>query len=545
MKNALLGFLLLLGCAAVQAQSKTGTITGRVMDESGQPLAGATVSASSALAVRVTVRSAPTDEDGRFQLTGLSSGAFLLSASSPAYVMKPMLDAAGEPRYVRDGDVVAITMARGGVITGRVLDASGEPIAGMKVQATRTPEVESRSLPRNLFANGFATRTDDRGVYRIFGLPAGAYVVGTDGADSGWSWNADEYAEDAPTYHPNSTRDGATALTVAAGEERTDIDIRYRGERGRTVSGQFSDSGSTGIVYVELLKPGTGTVIAFSWQSIWAPRSNQNVGFDLRGIPDGEYDLVADRRDGEDDGATSPRRRITVSGADVTGIALRLTPYASVSGKLQLVDGPVACPAPPRGAIEETAVTLLSEAPPPPPTESAFTSFPTPQSEFRIRYLLGGRYRLRLQPASEDWYVRAIARPAQKLDLARTGISLKAGEQFKDVLVTLSTGAAGLQGTLKAAARVHLVPVEKEAADDPLRYFETDTVDGGFAFRNLPPGKYWLLARTPTASEAPRTPLAWDAAARAQLRRDAEAANQLIDLSPCARVKGVAMRMQK
>jgi hypothetical protein len=104
------------------------------------------------------------------------------------------------------------------------------------------------------------------------------------------------------------------------------------------------------------------------------------------------------------------------------------------------------------------------------------------------------------------------------------------------VTATLTKGAARLQGTVTTPqpTRVHLVPVEKEAADDLLRYAEVAADStGAFTLRHLAPGKYWLLARPLT--DATR-PAAWDNAERAKLRRDAEAANQVIQLQPCQRV---------
>lgn len=81
-------------------------------------------------------------------------------------------------------------------------------------------------------------------------------------------------------------------------------------------------------------------------------------------------------------------------------------------------------------------------------------------------------------------------------------------------------------------SQIHLILVEREKADDVLRYAETETKsDGAFNLTNLAPGKYWLLPRSKTDDRAP-----FDAARRVALRREAEALNNVIELQPCQRL---------
>jgi hypothetical protein len=95
----------------------------------------------------------------------------------------------------------------------------------------------------------------------------------------------------------------------------------------------------------------------------------------------------------------------------------------------------------------------------------------------------------------------------------------------------------------------HLAPAEPEARDEALRFVEARVEnDGLFSFSNLAPGKYWLLARAvpdPEPNDKPARPTAWDAAERAKLRREAEAANIVIELKPCQRVRDYMLRFGK
>jgi hypothetical protein len=94
--------------------------------------------------------------------------------------------------------------------------------------------------------------------------------------------------------------------------------------------------------------------------------------------------------------------------------------------------------------------------------------------------------------------------------------------------------------------RLHLVPAEKESADATLRFAEvTVQSDGAFALTNLAPGRYWILMRpTPedTAADTAPRPVAWDSEGRAKLRKDAEAANLILDLQPCQRLTDYVLR---
>ncbi len=101
-------------------------------------------------------------------------------------------------------------------------------------------------------------------------------------------------------------------------------------------------------------------------------------------------------------------------------------------------------------------------------------------------------------------------------------------------------------GALPPRLRLYLVPREAERADDVLRFAETSVrSDGTFTLSNLAPGRYLLLARhvpdADTSDTAP-VPLAWNTEARAELRRQAEAARQEIELLPCRQLTDVTVR---
>ena len=84
------------------------------------------------------------------------------------------------PTYYRPGDNATITLIKGGVITGTVKNLNGDPLIAISVRAIRVRDAEGKPIP---FQISLRDRlTDDRGVYRLYALPPGTYVVAAGGA---------------------------------------------------------------------------------------------------------------------------------------------------------------------------------------------------------------------------------------------------------------------------------------------------------------------------------------------------------------------------
>ncbi len=538
------------------ADNKRGSITGKVLADDGQPLVGVGVYLSRATGERSISRPAATDEEGNFKVNDLPTGSYRVNAQVNGYV--PSSRATLTQRY-RVGEAATITLVKGGAITGKVYDSAGQPLVGATVNAQRVRDDAGRSV------GGAGLRdamSDDRGVYRIYGLETGSYIVFTNG---GYGAYYDDGIKEAPTYHPASTRDTAQEVSVTTGAAVTGIDIRHRGERGLAVSGFFSglyeaksDNGAG--LNVQLTHATTGAAVA---QVYVNPRSTGKNTFALYGLADGEYELSARRQNfsriSGEGSAASATRKLSVQGSDVTGLELKLLPLASIRGRIVLEPNDKKdCPITQRSVLAEINLTYQRDS----GRDEADTrtmgnseTAPDEKSEFAWQDLLAGRYRLAAQLPSDHWYLKALtvaAKPtaaktpaAKPLDVARQGLDVKAGEKLTGLTVTIAQGAAELRGrvtsqSLPARLRVHLVPAEKESADDVLRYAEVITRDGAFTFTNLAPGKYWLLPRPIPADEPdekPAQPVAWDAEARAKLRQAAEAATNAITLTICQRVK--------
>jgi hypothetical protein len=103
----------------------------------------------------------------------------------------------------------------------------------------------------------------------------------------------------------------------------------------------------------------------------------------------------------------------------------------------------------------------------------------------------------------------------------------------------LSGKVVAAQGQLTVRMRAHLIPAEKEAVDEVLRYAQANAAsEGAFVFKHIAPGRYYLLAKPITGEEsgAAARLQAWDNLQRAALRKEAEAAGNVVELQPCQRI---------
>lgn len=559
------------------APRRTGSITGILTDRNGGPIARAIIMARRMdSAPNASPRTAETDAGGQFKLGNLPSGVYTLQPYAPEYATP-----SGNPAqrtYYHLGEQATLTMVKGGVLTGRVTNASGEPIVNTTVRLKRVRDAEGQ--PTNFFSgyNAYQFSTDDRGVYRIYGLEPGAYLVSVGGSDDVYMRNS-FYSDDAPTYYPSATRDGAQEVIVREGQETGGIDIKHRGEQGHTVRGLVTGAVTGNSmwegIYTGLKHAASGTDEASSYATL--NEEDKTAKFEITGLPDGEYEIAASRSgfNTMTAAATEPLR-LTVKGADVSGLELKLLPLSSLSGRVifepltklmdKLTDKPV--------GEAGTAAGTCSPGRLPEPGEVALTlhlsdrtlerkqffqflsmneTAASSQGDFIMRNLRAGLYRLKAVPPGSRWYIRSIASPAPagKNALSPDQFNLRASDNLHDIKVTITEGAAGIRGKVSTGSAmplrmfVYLIPVDPAQADDLLRYAETSMqADGSFAISNIAPGKYWLLAAPRTGKEETNEnaqPLFRDATQRAKLRHDAEAAKKAIELKPCQRVNDLLL----
>ncbi|HUF47668.1 MAG TPA: carboxypeptidase-like regulatory domain-containing protein, partial [Vicinamibacterales bacterium] len=264
----------------------TGAIAGFVVDEaSGQPLRRVEVTLIATDQAQRHV--SYTDAAGSFTFPNLPPGRYSLAASKPGWLRAAYgarrHDRRGTPIHLAAGQAltnVRLGTNKGGVITGQILDETGLPAFGVQVRALeyRTVLGERRLAPvAGMTGALFGETTDDRGTFRLYGLPPGDYVVVatprlssnvelvamTDAeiraalqaaqqppqpaATVGAHTTAREPAarrDDgvtvgfAPVYYPGTTAvSSASAVTLGVGEERGSVDFQLQLVRTGRIEG--------------------------------------------------------------------------------------------------------------------------------------------------------------------------------------------------------------------------------------------------------------------------------------------------------------------
>ncbi|HEV2668060.1 MAG TPA: carboxypeptidase-like regulatory domain-containing protein, partial [Blastocatellia bacterium] len=226
------------------SREATCAITGRVsIDNEGAPgVAVVLQPALSSFPLPPPVARATTDKEGRFQMNNLPDGRYYLVPLAAAYFApsEDRMIASGKPVTLMKGetlDGIELKLIPGGVITGRVTTAGGQPAVGQNIFIRAIDPRAEQQLPSTTHSDQ-RFRTDDRGVYRIYGLPAGRFTV---------SVHSDMPGQAIRIFHPGVTEESQAApVDVVAGKVVENVDIKLAPHARRyEASGRVIDE-STG-----------------------------------------------------------------------------------------------------------------------------------------------------------------------------------------------------------------------------------------------------------------------------------------------------------
>jgi len=447
-----------------------------------------------------------TDADGRFQFAELPAGRFTITADKAGYVTlqygqrRPF--EAGTPVTVSDAEVVDrvdFMLPRGSVISVRVTDEFGEPVAGVQVQVQRYqygPDGQRRLTSAGT-QTPFAT-TDDRGEFRAFGLMPGEYVVVASmralGGVTGTGAN-DTSEGFAPTFYPGSlTADQAQPITVGIGQEQA-IQFGMIASRMGRVSGTVSDANGQPASGAELTLI---TVSGSGMSSRGAGTVGPNGAFTLSGVAPGEHTLnVSYTRPGlpGEFGGT----QIMVGSNDLTGLRLALGTGATITGRV-IFEGNT-----PRVGAAPRVNTQQAD---PRRAFSFFGAQSDPLSNGTIDQ--DGNFRLSGQngrafigvvPIPSGWSVKSVVHESQ--DITDVPLDLTDVRTLSDVVITLTDKVTTVSGQVTDGRGQpladYVVVIQSAEQKEPvvaarlIRLARPDT-RGRFEVRNLRPGRYVATA---------------------------------------------------
>jgi protocatechuate 3,4-dioxygenase beta subunit len=446
-----------------------------------------------------------TDEEGRYRFKGVAPGSYDVYPATPALVL-PKQGRYGQPGKTVKAEVgeaiedVDFALTEGGVITGRVTNADGRPVVEEAITLNETAE-QGRAL-QFIPQHYESLITDDRGMYRVYGVPAGRYLVsvGTPYGLTRTGGNRREYYKE--TFHPGvPDRAKAVSVEVKAGSETTGIDIIMgRPQKTYAITGRVVNSENRPLPGIELGVVAHSEDGNSSTNTRGGGRSDDKGAFRIEDALPGHY-LIYPRNDPSSNSFGEPIS-FDVKNEDVSDLEIKMSRGASISGVV-VVEG-VNDPAL-RDKIsqlgvsahvrsQDTSTTLRDRH-----SDDFASSQISGDGSFRVAGLPPGKAMIQLTwnspSAPKEFTILRVERNGQDIT---NGVEIGQGEQMTGVRVVIGAGSGVIRGQVKIEGgqledvRLALYVRRASGAPNYSRSIELDTY-GRFVIEKLVEGDYKLL----------------------------------------------------
>ena len=519
------------------AKARTATVSGRVVDrETGQPLGRVMVTlistawrdqamSSSAMTAQTGIagnvddsslrqnqpRFAVTAADGRFEFKQVLPGAYTVSfqastsrgthldqsfgESGPRDPLKPGRRV--PPIELRDGETranVDIALWRAFAVEGRVVDDAGEPIANADVNISPWDSPSTMSMGRSRL-------TDDRGMFRLFGLRPGQYRICADGGMHG---GPSEETRDKliRTCYPSAIKDADAQPVVVSSAEVGPIEIRMQRNRTFRITGMTIDSSGAPIAdpsvnLVSVTAPGSSS----SGSSIQTKPGGQ---FIASGVTPGDYAIQVSTGNWRFPNPEDKQGRevgympVRVDIEDIDGLVVTTSKPAKVAGRIVFEGG-----VPEQGPSKLSVMTMPDEMTGlgrmmfGPQTQAAVRE----DRSFELDGLFGPQLVMVMGPP-RGWIVKSVKYRGD--DVTDTAVEFKSSTDPKLLEVTLTNQGAIVTGRVlgdggKETPDAYIVMLPGEVSrwrPFPGTPALTPKADGTFTIGPVRAGEYVIAAVT-------------------------------------------------
>jgi len=485
------------GLAAAQSQQvldQASVLAGQILDaNTNRPVRMASVilrpEAPSVQPVGTT-----TDDGGNFTISNVQSGRYRLTVTRSGYLRQEygakLAEQAGTLLELQHGHHLGDLILRltpHAVVSGRVIDDSGEPVASANVQAMRFKFSNGR---RQLYlARG--SLTNDLGEYRIFGLSPGRYFIRAVATRLDSAPTATISPEEdglVPTFYPAVTDPAfAAPLNISSGQNAHGIDIRLVRAPVARVRGVLANmaGGRPGRSMIRLIPRNSGMfgVVAERFTSQIGPKGE----FELNRVPTGSYVLSAESYEGNN--RFGARQLVDVGRSGLDGITLTMTPGVTLTGSV-VVEG--------QNVPDLTRVRVRVL----PRDNAMFEGLDTqvePTGAFVLTHVVPDEYGFDVLNVPSGFYPKSIRIGNREVD--STGITVTDGGVGMPIEIVLSDHGGTVEGSVitneQQVAPSALIVLVPEAEGDPRPdLLRQTTSDQGrtFSLKGIAPGKYRILA---------------------------------------------------
>jgi len=445
-----------------------------------------------------TSYSTTADVAGKFAMTDIEPGKYRLSVSRNGFVNtsygargpnRPGTTLTLDPgQHLKE---VNFKLTPHGVVSGRIVDEDGDPVARVSVQAQSYRRFDGR---KQLVPTGMAS-TNDLGEYRIFGLAPGRYYLSATYNQMAWEPTLDRSAKAppeegyVPTYYPGGIDLAAAApVEVTAGADIRGMNITLSKTRTVSLRGHVNNPGGGKQNVTIMLTPRDEAVWVsmVGRQRITDPQGN----FEMRGVRPGAYTLTAQSFDGGR--SLAAHLALDVGSNNMEGIALTLSAGMELPGVIK-AEGPQ--------GIDLTDIHISLQ----PHDLNAMRFGPTPNDHvkddgsFTLTQVSQERYDVYVRGLPDGYYIKSVR--AGDEEVRDSGLDMTSGPAAS-LTVTIAPGAGQIDGSVQndqqqpaAGALVVLIPDDVKRRERRDSY-HTSTSDqyGRFALKGVDPGEYKLYA---------------------------------------------------
>ncbi len=464
-----------------------------VSDATGEPVRKAHVTLGSR-ADQDSELVATTDENGHFWFAEVKPGTYTLIADKGGFLpggysqvkvsdLQTLLKISAGDRMQN----LTLRLFPAGVISGRVLDADGDPAPGYEV-VLWTQHRRRKAEPNS---PSDQTSTNQAGEYRFDGLLPGTYYVSASRDSSGYSVpqipvdseGKVTRVHDLKTFYPSAISIGdAQSVRIQSGHDQAGVDIRI--QRGPTLSVKGRIAGFDGSPKDYQLSGGVEEGLGWTSET---GKILPNGDFAFDELPPGKHRLTLLAN------GPSGFRQIGVSEVnlidqDVTGVVI--TPFKPAQVRVRVVlegeeDKPLTAGTVSLHPVEGKAAASFQRM-----------QFQPQNGTYILNDVPPGRYSVSFNNAT-NYYLKTVTSGARMLD--PESIDVADGASL-DLLMTFSKNVASLSGDVevsqdqpKNSVKVVLISEDSTPSGDKIRPAELDQ-SLHFSIERLRPGKYVAFA---------------------------------------------------